>query len=328
MLANTPTSGSSNLPNPGLTFTTFLGFSDTRQVPSFYFGDGALLTNQFVTALGNPNLTTGVTALDPVLTNSVVKRRNGGIFGGRLSYEFSPRVNLEGTFDYSLGSLGYTPGALLNVQATSDSWQTFFLALNSPLVCGGGCTAESSSSTVGVHTDVGHNYMLTGAVNINALTSGKWIPYFTVGVGLLGNTGDTPFITLAGDYQYTFGGQTYNAIDLVRVHTTVDDRSFVGIIGAGLKYYVTPRWGFRIDARDYLSGNGLEQFVSASPAVLTLTPAQTIDFSGVSPNIQLSNNPPGGPDTLSGPALTRFRTFSGEGIRNQAVVSGGIFFRF
>ncbi|HXZ27401.1 MAG TPA: OmpA family protein [Terriglobales bacterium] len=328
MLANTPTSGSSNLPNPGLTFTTFLGFSDTRQVPSFYFGDGALLTNQFVTALGNPNLTTGVTPLDPVLTNSVVKRRNGGIFGGRLSYEFSPRVNLEGTFDYSLGSLGYTPGALLNVQATSDSWQTFFLAANSPLICGPGCTAESSSSTVGVHTDVGHNYMLTGAVNINALTSGKWIPYFTVGVGLLGNTGDTPFITLAGDYQYTFGGQTYNAIDLVRVHTTVDDRSFVGIIGAGLKYYVTPRWGIRADLRDYISPNSISTLLDANGSEVQVGAGGFCAAFGVTPDIQDCNNPAVGVSTLSAFPFTNFRTFSGSGAMHQVAITAGVFYRF
>ena len=37
---------------------------------------------------------------------------------------------------------------------------------------------------------------------------------------------------------------------------------------------------------------------------------------------------PGFPDTLSGPALSGFRTRSGSGVRNQIGVTVGIFYRF
>jgi hypothetical protein len=330
--ANTPTSGSSNLPNPGATFATFVAAgSTTRAVPSFYFGDGARLTNQFATALNAilppAEAVNGVTPLDAVLNNSIVRRRNGAMFGGRISRDLTPRFSIEGNFDYSLGQLGVTNGALLNIQATSDSWATLFTAINTPPVCGA-CTATTVTSTVTGHNNEGHNYMLTGAVNINAMTTGKWIPYFTVGLGILGNTGDTPSATLTGNYQYTFAGQTYNATDVVTLHTSVASHSFVGVVGAGLKYYVTPHWGIRGDLRDYISPNSISTLLDVNGSEVQVGAAGSCARFNVTPDIQDCNNPAVGKSTLSGAPFTNFHSFSGSGAMHQIAITGGVFYRF
>ncbi|HXZ27642.1 MAG TPA: hypothetical protein VEG08_06535 [Terriglobales bacterium] len=325
--ANTPTSGSSNLPNPGPLIPTLLGPNTSRAVPSFYFGDGALLWNQFIAAAANPLLTNTITPLDAVLTNSVVRRRNGGMFGARISRDLTPRFALEGTFDYSLGELGFTNGALANIQATSDSWQAALIQPNAPPFCGA-CTATTVTSTVALRDHQGASYMLTGAVNVNALTSGRWIPYFTVGVGFLGNTGDTPAALLVGNYQYTFGGITTNVTDTALLQSTVASHSFVGVVGAGLKYYVTPHWGIRGDVRDYISSNSISTLLSAAPTLGGAPPGCSI-YSGSNPTIQdCTPGVVGQVATLSGTPIVNFHSFSGSGALHQIAITAGVFYRF
>jgi len=324
-----PTSGSSNLPNPGLTFNT-VGPSTTRAVPSFYFGDGALLTSQFVTALGNPTVGPGVTPLDAVLNASIVRRQNGGDLGGRVSYDLNRRVSLEVNLDYSFGELAYTGGSLINAQATSDSWQTFFSSWVQGSACGI-CSNTNVSSTLTVRNNQGHTLLFTGNANVNWWTTGKFIPYVTVGVGLLSHTGDTPSMNLAGTYQYLFvpQAQTYIANDNVTVLTSVADNSFVGTVGVGFKYYVTPRWGVRVDVRDYISANSISTLLSANGGETQVAPGTgNCVIFGVSPDIQDCNDASVGAATLSGPAVSNFHSFSGSGAMHQVAVTGGLFFRF
>ncbi|HXZ27644.1 MAG TPA: hypothetical protein VEG08_06545, partial [Terriglobales bacterium] len=255
-----PTSGTSNLPNPGAPDTPF----PSRRIPSYYFGDGALLYNQVVTTNPNPNWFNTITPWDAVLTSSVVRRQDGGTVGGRVSYDFNRRINAELNFDYNLGDLAYTSGSLINTQATSDSWAAGFGQLFGPTVCGVNCTGVSVTSTPTLINHQGSAFEFTGGVNVNFWTSGRFIPYASVGVGVLHTTGDVPAINLTGNYQFTFGGQTYNETDSATLVTSVQGNTFVGYVGVGAKYYVTPHWGFRFDVRDHISANGISNLLSAS----------------------------------------------------------------
>jgi hypothetical protein len=325
--ANTPTSGSSNLPNPGPLIPTLAGPNTSRAIPSFFFGDGALLYNQFVANAGSVNITNTITPLDPVLNNSIVRRRNGAMFGARISRDLTPRFSLEGNFDYSLGQLGVTKGALLNIQATSASWAAAMVQPNSPPGCPL-CTATTVTSTVTGRNNEGHNYMLTGALNINALTTGRWTPYFTVGLGILGNTGDTPSVTLVGNEQHTFGGRTFISTDTVTLQSTTASHSFVGVVGAGVKYYVTSHWGIRGDLRDYISPNSISTLVSANPALGGAPPGCSF-YSFTVPTIQwCTPGAVGQVATLSGTPIVNFHSFSGSGAMHQIAVTGGVFYRF
>ena len=325
ILSTNPDGGASALPPPGVPFVTE-GVLTSRAISSYYFGDGALLFNQFIAAAGPLCPTcTPIVPLDPVLTTRTAERAHGGAFGFRASRDISPRWAIEVNFDFNLGQMELTSPALAGIEATRASWSAAFanLAASVPPF-----TGVSSTSVSTVRATEGHQIFGTAGVNVNLLTEGRLIPYVSIGGGALANTGDLPSALLVGNFQFTDGGAPHNNTDTVLVNWELPDVQGVGYFGGGFKYYVTPRWGFRFDVRDYLSGNGLRQSISALPTVATLAPGAAQVFSGASPTIQLSNDPTIARDTLSGPVLTRFRTFSGDGIRNQIVVSGGVFFRF
>jgi len=328
-----PTSGTSNLPNPGAPFNT-LGASPTRAISSWYFGDGASLYNQFVGAVNAivpGTFTQTITPWDPVLTSSVVRRQDGGTVGGRVSYDFNRRINAELNFDYNLGDLAFTSGSLINTQATSDSWAASWgeYWVGPPPVCAV-CTNGVVSSTPSLVNHQGAAFEFTGGVNVNFWTSGRFIPYASVGVGVLHTTGDVPAINLTGNYQFTFLGQTYNETDSATLVTSVQGNTFVGYVGVGAKYYVTPHWGFRFDVRDHISANGISNLLSASPSVV-LVPAGTGSCAlgaGTTPDLQWCNDTTVGASSLSGPAISNFHSFSGSGALHQVSVTGGLFFRF
>ncbi|HXZ26691.1 MAG TPA: hypothetical protein VEG08_01705 [Terriglobales bacterium] len=325
MFSTNPDGGAATLPGPGAPFTDNNG-NPSRAVSSFYFGDGALFFNQLITNAFCTGVTcTPITPLDPVLTTRTAERDNGGAFGFRISRDITPRWAIEANFDYSLANLRINSTGLAGIEASRASWATGWNNFFTNVTFGTGIVTTSVAT---IDRSEGHQIFGTAGVNVNLLTEGRVIPYLSFGGGALANTGDLPSALLVGNYQVTFLGP-HNVTDTVLINWDMPGVQGVGYVGGGFKYYVTSRWGIRVDVRDYLSGNGLKQYVSALPVVATLTPAETIAGPpGTTPDVQFSNNPPTGPDTLSGPALTRFRTFSGDGVRNQIVVSGGIFFRF
>ena len=324
ILSTNPDGGKSALPAPGVPFTT-TGGTISRAISSYYFGDGALLFNQFQTAGSCPGCTP-IVPLDGVLTHSTAERSNGGAFGFRISRDISPRWGIEANFDYSLGQMEITTPGLAGIEATragyATAWTNFFAAFPA-------FSAVTVSSAATLRRTEGRQIFGTAGVNINLLTEGRLIPYLSLGGGVVANTGDAPSALLVGDAQFTLSLTfPHHQTDTVLTQWSLPDVQGVGYFGGGFKYYVRPRWGIRLDVRDYLSNNALKQFVSASPLVATLAPAQAICSCRPVNDIQFSNNPPSGPDTMSGPAISRFRTFTGDGVRHQIAVSGGVFFRF
>lgn len=117
-----------------------------------------------------------------------------------------------------------------------------------------------------------------------------------------------------------------------------DDRTVAGILGGGVKYHVSPRWGVRLDARVSLSKNTASTVLDATPNVtLGLLPAGRLILNA-DPTIQFSNNSSDAVTaigvtavaaaTLTGPALTGLRTFSGSGVSSHTDITAGIFWRF
>ena len=317
LLATSPSSGDVALPDPGAPFTTFAG-DPSRLVSSWYFGDGAALYNQFVTAFGSPAITDFINPLDPALNSEVVHRQHGAAFGGRLYRELSPRWGVELNFDYNLGELEIGGRGLNQIAATSASWQAAFGQL-------AGTFAGTAVSTFAVHRSDGHQALISGGAVLNLKTEGRAIPYLTFGLGVIHNTGDMPFAGLVGNYQFF----AFNETDTVGLRYTINENVVTGYVGAGVKYYVTPHWGIRIDARDYLSPNTINNLVDASPSHVTAAPAIALTFiTGGQPSLQFSNDTAFQPTNLSGPVITGFRTFSSNGIQQQIAVSGGVFFRF
>ena len=281
-----------------------------------------MLLNQVNAALG---VTPRITALDPVLSESIAQRQSGGSVGFRISRHLTPRYTAEFSFDYSRGQLEMTDAALAGIEA---SRATFVSAFNARIAD----TGVPATSTATVHAQEGHQIFTAGALNINLATDGKIIPYITVGGGILTNADDTPSATLVGNYRFLMGPASgrvvfYDETDTVNLRSSIKGHTFVGVLGGGIKYAVTPRWGVRLDVRAHLSKTSISNLVDASPTVATLTPA-TVAMSPTNPTIVWSNNPSTGvQSSLSGP-INGFQTFAGSGMEMQIGIVPGFFWRF
>ena len=90
-------------------------------------------------------------------------------------------------------------------------------------------------------------------------------PYAAVGAGLVLH-GDRPVTALTGNYQFsnTTTGASFNETDSITVRDTRSTRTAMAVLGGGVKYQVSARWGIRIDARVFIGDNpgstGLDAF--------------------------------------------------------------------
>ena len=103
------------------------------------------------------------------------------------------------------------------------------------------------------------------------------------------------------------------------------DRALVGVVGGGFTYDLARRHGFRVDLRLHVRPNAVDTQISASPAVTTRTPAAMME-SATTPSVQFSNT--GSNATLSGSAITAFKTREGSGVQIDTALTVGYFWRF
>ena len=74
--------------------------------------------------------------------------------------------------------------------------------------------------------------MLTGAMRVRLKASGKFVPYATVGGGVMRNYGSAGLV-LTGDYQFVAGGTTINETNTVTVRYVSDNSRVVSLAGIG-----------------------------------------------------------------------------------------------
>lgn len=331
LLSNRPADGIATLPAAGTPFTTVSGVPSRRE-SSWYFGDGAALVNQVNTARG---VSPKITPLDPVLNRSVAQRQNGASFGFRISRHITPRYTAEFSVDYSRGQLEMSDSGRAGIEASRDS---FISAFNVPFPPGpaGIAPVVTVTSTDAIDEQRGHQVFATGVLNINLKGDGRIIPYATVGGGVVVNAGNTPSATLAGTYRVAppsggplpAGVLIHDETDTVTLRYSIERRALVGVLGGGIKYVVSPRWGVRLDIRALLSNNSISNLVDANATVATLTPASVLVIPA-NPTLQFSNNPStGAPSSLSGPPINGFQTFAGSGIQAHISIVPGVFWRF
>jgi hypothetical protein len=198
---------------------------------------------------------------------------------------------------------------------------------------------KSLSSTATLDSGSARQLFTSGALVINLKTAGRVIPYATVGASLITTTGNMPSVTLKGNYQFLNpSGSPIDETDNVTVRDARDNPVVAGILGGGVKFHVSPRWGLRLDGRVSLSKNATSSILDATPNVaLGLQPAGRLVLNA-DPTIVFSNNSTDpvtslgvtavAASTLTGPALTGVRTFSGSGVSRHATITAGIFWRF
>jgi len=349
MSPTNPTAGSVSLPGPGQTFSTaaiypppaapVLVTASSRRESSWYFGDGALLFNQAASALVPGAMTLPfperIAALDPVLARSLGERQRGGSIGARVSRVLTPRLNAELSIDYGLARVQMTQANIDSIEATRAS---FISAFNGFITSNPGRVLKGLTSTATLERG-GHQLFTSSALMINLRTAGKIIPYATVGASLISTIGKMPSATLKGNYQFfNPSGSPIDETDSVTVRDARGARTVAGILGSGVRYQVSRRWGIRLDTRISLSKNAARTVVDASPSVvlgqlpagrLVLNADPTITFSNnwTDPVTALSVTAVAA-STLSGPPMNGVRTFSGTGVSSDTSITAGLFWRF
>jgi hypothetical protein len=351
MLPTHPTGGRSALPGPGAPFTTagifgppappVLVVSTSRQVSSWFFGDGAVLFDQAASAVSaNPVAMTApfaarIVALDPVLGRSLGELDPGGSIGMRISRTITPRFAAELSVDYSLSRVQLTEANRRSIEATRASFIPAFTGL---ITSNPGRVLTAVNSTAELDPGDAHQLLSTAVLVVNLMTKGRVVPYAAVGAGLMSFHGESPRVSLTGNYRFSnAAGAAFNETDTITVSDRRPNRAFAGILGGGVKYELAARWGVQLDVRVSLSRNSVSTELDARPAVvLGQTPAGRVTLNA-NPTLQFGNsaNPVTGlgvtglaPSSLSGPPIERFLTWSSSGTSIQTQMAGGIFWRF
>jgi hypothetical protein len=197
---------------------------------------------------------------------------------------------------------------------------------------------KNLTSTAMLDEGNAHQVLTSGALIIHLKTSGEVIPYATVGAGVASIVGKLPTARLTGNYQFLNpSGSQIDETDTVTVRDRQDDRVATGVFGAGVTYQISSHWGMRMDARVSLSKNVENTTVDAAPDVATGALPAGRGLLNADPTIQFSNSSEPvttlgvtyiGSSTLTGPAITGFRTWSGRGVSTHANITVGAFWRF
>jgi hypothetical protein len=339
LFSTNPTGGTISLPAPGQPFMTVPLTATASPLPSryessWYFGDGTLLFNQAAAALGQ--LPDQIVPLDPVLGGPLGEHRSGGSVGVRVSRALTPRVTAELGLDYGFSTLRITPA---NGEAIETTRASFIQSWRGVILFNRNRVLNGLTSTATLTQGSAHQLFTSGAVNINLMTSGTLIPYVTVGAGVASMTGGLPSATLTGNYQFLSGTAPFPPVDEtdnVTVHDARRRHTLAGVLGGGVKYHVSTRWGVRFDARVALSKAAANTDLDATPNVARGTPAGRGALGGT-PSIQFSNTTDPvtsmgvtavATSSLTGPPLRRHRTFTGSGALASANATIGVFWRF
>jgi hypothetical protein len=169
---------------------------------------------------------------------------------------------------------------------------------------------------------------ITAAFNRDVARLGALQPYFTVGGGVV-IPREEFFAGGSVSSRYTtsiLGEVPIDETDSVRVEFT-RPKSFVAVLGGGLRHDFSRPWSFRVDARMLVGPDTTRVRLDATPAVARGTPAGFIE-SFTNPAIQFSNDPATGRvSSLSGPALQGVEVFKG-GVLARTIVSIAIARRF
>jgi hypothetical protein len=317
--ARTASEGTRTLPAAGAPLVTTNPIFPTREVPSWFFGDGARLLNdlnkEFERAGRIVPLDGGFVPLDS---------RRVAAAGVRVRRRLNDRLSAEISVDAFTRPEDSDSGLVDAVESSRASFRTAFTDLFATGPFSGvtvGATANAATQTRRRETAA------TLALNARFPAWGSFVPYLTFGGGVLTGSGGLPSASLEGRYRFSILNEVViDETDRVSVRYT-RGASFVAVLGAGLQRGLSDRWGVRIDGRLLLGPDATRVAIDASPASVRTGPAGFIE-SFTNPAIQFSNDPSTGRrSTLSAPAVQGFEVFAGS-FQTRTLLTVGVFRRF
>lgn len=317
--ATNPTDGSGELP-PGQGEFDVPGFPRSRIIPSWFYGIGTDVLNGPVGTVGGPRLQSVERA---VATIPGGERRRGGAFGVRLARHLTSVITAEVSVDYQPGALRVSQEAVGVLRDAADSfpptWNAFFAAVPPVFV------DPSTSADLTLSDDGGGQIVTAGTLNFNLQPQGRIRPYLSIGGGVAAHRGGTATATLRGRYSFT-GADVLpiEQTDTLTVRYAPGDRTFVTVLGAGLRADLGPAWGLRADIRANLGSDRRTVTLDATPATTGTPPGfvvvqilRTFSFS-TSPALR---------STLSG-SVSDFESFRASGRFVHTNITIGVFRRF
>lgn len=317
--ARTAGEGTRTLPAAGAPLVTSTPIFPSREIPSWFFGDGASLLNGVNAEFGRPGR---IAPLDAAFA-PLASRRVAAV-GIRVRRRLTDRLSAEISVDAFTRPEDATSGLQGAVDATRASFRTAFTDL---LATGpfSGVTVDATGASPSESRRRGTTATL--AVNVRLPPWGSFVPYLTAGGGVLTGSGTLPSASLEGHYRFAVLGEVaIDETDRVSLRYT-RGASFVAVLGAGLQRNLSNRWGVRVDGRLLLGPDATRITIDASPSTVRTGPSGFIE-SFTSPAIQFSNDPSTGRrSTLSAPALQDFEVFSG-GLQTRTLLTIGVFRRF
>jgi hypothetical protein len=228
-------------------------------------------------------------------------------------------VGLEYQLEFGLTPLRLSNFAENQAAVTASSIQTGL----SPLMAqtGGVANAQTfigSQSGRQIFNTLNANFYLRPA-------EAKWRPYFSVGGGVLNNTGEDPSLDLLGTYQVG-GSAGLVESDQLKVRYEPTRIAPVAEYGIGLKHFLNQTIGLRFDLRDNIAWENVRTKIFAFPVPPTAG-TSTFLFSGNGRSIAFSNDQGTLQSTLT-QTVNGATTFNETGIKHHIAASVGIVFRF
>jgi hypothetical protein len=318
-----PTSGDAALPVAGPSLPTSGPTNPSRRVPTWFLGDGASLINGANDEFG---VAARLVPLDSALGRLGLSGTNAPVMGLRLRRDLTTRWSLDLSTEVWMGATEIDPALLDAVETSRASFDTAFRGLFAT----GPFGSVNVDADVSVGERTSRELAVIGSVRYHLLT-GSWSPYLTIGGGVLTRIGSLPSITLNGSYRFQVqaAAPTVSFAESDTVTLRFEQATGpVGVTGLGLRQHLSPRLGFSIDGRLYVSRETLSLRVDSAPTVTTGTPAGFIE-SFTTPAVQFSNNASTGrASSLSGTPLNGFKAFTTSGVQMRYAVTAGVFIRF
>jgi hypothetical protein len=314
----TASEGRQTLPPAGAPLVTSNPLFPSREVASWFFGDGAALLNAVNEEFGGQSR---VAALDPLFAGATGGRTGAG--GVRLRRSMSATASLEFAVDF----LGNTPVSPVDVPTVVEAARQSFGDTFTELLRSGPFTSVVVDTTADVSGSSQREIAVTAAYAADLGTLGPVTPYLTFGGGIVTGLGAPPSAQLSGHYRFSVLGQV--PVDESDRVTIAFDRplTFTAVVGGGLRRDLSERWGLRVDVRAFIGPDPTRVRLTAEPSMQRGSPAGFVE-SFTNPSIQFSNDASlGRRSTLSAAALDGVTVFDG-GMQTRTVISFGISRRF